>query len=131
MGLLTRLRNSTRTRLARTPENIQRSLSPFPLRSAPPFSPPCVCVSRRRLVFDMTHACNAVRYVYWCARISKPVGTPDIAGSVSARARLYAHRLFLSLFSQNVHACTSKSPVLLQRHVLSFLQTTLSLSRSI
>lgn len=34
--------------------------------------------------------------MYWCARISKPVGTPDIAGSVSARARLYALRLLLS-----------------------------------
>jgi len=71
-----------------------------------------------RLVLDMTHACNAVRYVYWCARISKPVGTPDVAGRARARARaserasaLAARELFLSLSLARAQTCAYKQVV--------------------
>lgn len=66
VGLLTRSRNGTRTRLARTPEIFKgSSRRTLVLRSAPPFLLLVrVRLSAPRLVFDMTHACNAVRYVY-------------------------------------------------------------------
>jgi len=135
--LLIRPHNGTHARAS--PARLKYSKTPLAI---PRSAPRCYGVYVRLsagLVFDMTHACNRSMHVLVCSYIktSRHPRPTSRDPCVRARERTLtlapppsSLSLFLSL-PRETRVHTNKSPALLQRRVPSFLQTTLSLSRSI